>query len=54
MFFRNLINWILGFMLLNLDFKYSQSNVNNHGHGNSLIKEVATIQLGSCNFDKRP
>ena len=26
MFFRNLINWILGFMLLNLDFKYSQSN----------------------------
>ena len=22
MFFRNLINWILGFMLLNLDFKH--------------------------------
>ena len=26
MFFRNLTNWILGFMLLNLDFKYSQGN----------------------------
>ena len=28
--------------------------VSNHRYGNSLIKEVATIQLGSRNFNKRP
>lgn len=26
MFFRNLINWMLGFILFNLDFKHFQNN----------------------------